>query len=139
MAAKVVGNHGPYIMNGMGGVGKTNTPDPSIGWVAVTGLSGDVAVLSASDIHGNIATSGIQSGYFFQSDGNSGAATIEFTLSNQALAKDPQAAALPIWDTTNTVTVAANPTIHGMPAAVQAFVALKVTFTSAGIIFIMAR
>lgn len=145
MAAKIIGNHGSYLMHGLSGVGTENVADPSIGWVAVSGRAGDYIVLSAADIHGVITSAGVQRGYFFQGDG-SATGTVKFTLANAGWAKstDPAIQAQVAWaDPPTAPTALTSPAISITGDTIfwyaGAFSALKVTFTAPGIVFIVAR
>src|SRR6185437_7058355 len=111
MGAKVLGNHGPYFMNGITGSGTRNIADGSIGWNQIMGKAGDWVVLGASEIH---SRDQVQRGYFFQGDGNA-AATIEMTLANEGTAKDPTMQSVVPWVSASTL----GATMTNVPASLS--------------------
>lgn len=137
MVAKVIGNRAAYI-TGTGGVGAAFTPDLSVGWTSVIGKAGDVAYIGVAGLN----RKSTDLGYYVQ--GGSGvSATIDFTLANEAAATsgNPQYQALVPWDTANAVTVSTTVQLimdktNKFPLA---FTAMKITFASAGEIYIMSR
>lgn len=129
MTAKAVGNRGAYI-NGPRGVGANYYPDGSIGQVTVVGKTGDVAYFSASEIH---SLDKVHRGYFFQSKAG---ATVEFTLANLGLAKNPKPEVQSTVPWSGSITVANDGTIISY---LDAFSCLKVTFTGDGELYIVAR
>jgi len=130
MVAKVQGNRGATSLGGSKGIGITQAPDGSIGWVGVTGsAAGDVAYLRAVDC---TSLDKVQQGYFFQATGG---ATIDFTLVNgeRATNPDPTVQANVPW--ANTLTLATT-AITKSPVA---FAAIRVTFTGPGEVYVVAR
>jgi len=140
MTGKAMGNHGPaYAKNALAGSGTNNLPDLSIGWNQVMGKTGDYVVLPASNIHGRDL---VHRGYFFQGDGEANF-TVEFTLANAGLAKDPAAqnvvpwVAAPTGALTNlTGSAITDNAIYWYQGA---FAAVKITFTAAGNVWIVTR
>jgi hypothetical protein len=134
MTAKTVGNRGPYV-RGLSGVGIAQSPNTSLGWVVVVGKPGDISYVDVAGLN----RSQTNLGYFLQG-GPTVTATAEFTLANTELATNQQPAAQAMVPWSNSLSV--NSTIQlvadsgGYPLA---FTAIKITFTTAGEVYIGAR
>jgi hypothetical protein len=137
MTAKILGNHGPYVQNGVGGSGTRNVPDLSIGWIQIMGKSGDYAVVAASEVHGRDL---VHRGYMIQGDGNANF-TVEITLSNSGEAKNPNAQAEVPWvvPPSELTNITGAITSNAMYYYQGAFAALKITFSAPGIVWLVAR
>lgn len=127
MAITIIGNHSRgFKSSGPGGVGAHNVP-AGLGWCSVSAsAASDTAVLGlASLVRGDI-----NQGIFFQSDV---AATVEFTLSNPAVALSPDPAVNGSARWGNSTALAAD-VIKQAP--ISAFTACRITFSAAGTVCI---
>lgn len=130
MVAKAIGNRGAFFKGGPGGIGSQTRQDGNISWTGIVGQTGDVIVLSASDLNSNDK---LQRGYSFQSTGG---ATVDFTLVNVARAKDKNPEVRDACPWANTLTVAGDGTIV---FCTFAFAAARITFTGPGEVYVVAH